>query len=225
MKKRVFQWQSLRETEIKMNSKLLIIGAGGHGKVVADAAKKMKVWDSIEFLDDLYPKIKFLDSWQIVGTKAEIHDFDRNLYSALVAIGDNQKRWKIVNDLKKINFPLATVIHPSAQIAEDVKIGKGSVIFANVVINFGAIVKEACIVNTAATIDHDCLLSNSVHISPGANLGGGVSVGELSWVGIGSCVIHNCTIGPNVKIGAGAAVISNVPGSCTFVGVPASQAI
>jgi sugar O-acyltransferase (sialic acid O-acetyltransferase NeuD family) len=204
-----------------MNKKLLIIGAGGHGRVVADAAVDMHKWDVISFVDSRYPNFRRSGEWSIVGMDSDLSHLKSQYDSAIIAIGDNQIRLNLLYSLKKIGFHVATVVHPSAQVGGQVSIGEGTVILSNAVVNHGASLGDVCIVNTAATVDHDSKIGNSVHLSPGVHLGGGVLIGATSWVGIGASVTHNCIIGSGAIVGAGSVVIDNVPDDMTVVGSPA----
>ena len=189
-------------------SKLIIIGAGGHGRVIADATHSKVV-----FLDDS------LVGEEIVGTLEDIDSVQQLGDEIIVAIGNNNKRMEVLKGLSNVS----TVIHPSSVVSEKASICCGTVIFANAVVNTGAIIGSGCIINTSATVDHDCILGDGVHVSPGAHLGGGVTVGSNSWVGLGASVKHGITIGNNVVVGAGAVVVSNIPDGKTFVGNPAKE--
>ena len=201
------------------NESLIIIGAGGHGKVVADIAKKTKLYKHIAFLDEnlnkAVPGYKWLGKPEEYRKWAKHSDF-------FVAIGDGQGRYKIQKELEG-EVILATLIHPSAVIAEDVKIGNGTVIMANAVVNSGSVLGCGVIINTASTVDHDCKIGNYVHIAPGCHICGTVSVGTGTWIGVGACVINGITICGECTIGAGAAVICDITENGTYVGIPAKK--
>lgn len=200
---------------------LLIVGAGGHGKVVADAALETGEWDEIVFLDDAWPEKQKNGSWNIHGKIDHLAGWRTRCADAVVAMGNNRLRVELQSRLIAAGFEMATIIHPSAQVSRFAKLGMGCVVFANAVVNVDAVIGEAAIINTAATIDHDCRLGKGVHVAPGANLGGGVSVGDFSWIGIGAAVRHYIAIGGNVTVGAGAVVVSNIKDDVTAVGMPA----
>lgn len=200
-------------------STLIIVGAGGHGRVIADAAI-CAGWSKIIFYDDAFPKIRKTGTWEICGTSADLLNSQTSA-PVVVGIGHNTIRMQKANELKHAGFDLVSVIHPSAILSPSAKIGAGTVVFGGVVINSCATIGEHCIINTNATIEHDCSLDEGVHISPQAALGGGVRIGKLSWIGIGACVKQGIEIGESVMIGAGAAVVKNLPGHCTAIGVPA----
>ncbi len=203
--------------------KLLIIGAGGHGSVVADAAQESGEWEEIAFLDDKFPDSSSNGVWQIIGTEAETTLFKDEYDDLIVAIGDSEKRLGLLEKYKHKGFKLVNVIHPSAYVSENALLDVGCVVFANAVININTKIGAGSIVNTSSSVDHDCELGDGVHVSPGAHLAGNVRVGKLSWIGIGSCVTHGVTIGKGVNVGAGAVVINDLPDDITAIGVPAKQ--
>ncbi|MBI3804174.1 MAG: acetyltransferase [Nitrospirae bacterium] len=204
-----------------MGGVLLIAGAGGHGKVVADAALSTGKWDEVMFLDDAWPGKKGNGRWGICGKIENLPEWRLRCKEAVVAIGNNRLRLIFQQRLADAGFEIASVVHPSARISPFSQVGAGSVVFANAVVNVDAIIGEGAIINTAATIDHDCRLGRGVHISPGAHLSGGVSVGEFSWIGIGGVVRELISIGSDVTVAAGAAVVADIPDGITVMGVPA----
>ncbi len=202
-------------------SKLILIGAGGHGKVVADAAVCSNRWKEIVFVDKLYPHLLNAGHWPVINGHDDLDKFDKKDCDYIVALGDNNIRHQLHNELKNKGFNLVNVIHPVAEISEYAELGVGNVVMANAVINVDAKIGDACIINTAATIDHDCIIGDGVHISPGAHLAGQVEVGEYSWIGIGATVNQLVVIGKNVTLGAGSVAIGNIPEGKTAVGIPA----
>lgn len=200
---------------------LLILGAGGHGKVVADAALETGNWDEIVFLDDAWPEKKVNGCWYIAGNMQELHCWRVRCKDAVVAIGNNQLRMQLQARLVTAGFNVVSVIHPTATISRYAKLGAGSVIFAGAVINVDATIGDGAIINTSATVDHDCILGVGVHVSPGAHLGGGTRVGDYSWIGIGASVKHLTSIGSNTIVGAGAVVLGDIPDGVTAIGMPA----
>lgn len=200
--------------------RLAILGASGHGKVVADTAVQAG-WKIISFFDDCWPTPHDGQQNRIVGnTNLLIKERD-NFDGIIVAIGNNQIRLRKTQELSRAGLPVTSLAHPFSYISNDVKIGEGTVIFAGAVVQPGTILGNASIVNTGATIDHDCNIAAGSHICPGAHLAGGVTVGMCTWVGIGSSIKQNICIGSDVTIGAGAVVIRNVPSDVTMFGVPA----
>lgn len=201
--------------------KIVLLGAGGHGKVVGEIAELMKKWSDIEFLDDCFPDISKSLSWKVTGKLIDYNQFDKSEAEFGVSIGDNHIRLNLINKLSEAGFQCPKLIHPAAVISQNVEIGFASVIMPNVTINIDCIVEEGCIINSASIIEHDCQIRKGAHISPGAKLGGNVKVGECSWVGIGASILPGVKLGKNVTIGAGAVVINNIEDDVTVVGNPA----
>lgn len=202
-------------------SKLLILGAGGHGKVVADAAESMRTWDEVVFIDRKYPSLVKNGRWPVIGGQDGLRELREHFSHAFVAIGNAETRLMLLDELESWGFEVPIIRHPSSIVAEDVLLGKGSVVLAGAIINTGSRVERGCIVNTGACIDHDCILGKGVHVCPGVSLAGEVTVGEFGWIGIGATVIQQKKIGKCATVGAGAVVILDVPDNVTVVGVPA----
>ena len=202
---------------MSQNDKLIILGASGHGKVVADIAANCG-YRIISFLDDSDEALECA-GFPVIGKTV-----DATLYNSesdyIVAIGNESVRRRIQNEIKG---DLATLIHPSAAIGRGVKVGKGSVVMAGAVINPYACIGEGCIINTCASVDHDYVVGDFVHISVGAHLAGNVHVGSGTWVGIGATVSNNVAICPDCMIGAGAVVVRDITEPGTYVGVPARR--
>lgn len=194
--------------------KVIIIGAGGHGKVAADIVR-LSGDEVVGFLDDKPPEN--LAGFNVIGNTSDIGKWSDCMYFA--AIGNAVIRKKIMSN----NVLWYTAIHPTAVVADDVKIGEGTLFAANSVVNSGADIGKGCIINTAATVDHDCILEDFVHISPGAHLSGSVNVGAETWIGVGACIVNNIEICGGCIIGAGAAVIKNIGVAGTYVGVPTEK--
>jgi sugar O-acyltransferase (sialic acid O-acetyltransferase NeuD family) len=207
-----------------IKKRLAILGASGHGKVVADAAL-MGGWDEVVFFDDAWPQLTEVEVWQVVGNTRQLIDRAVRIDGAVVAIGNNVIRLEKQYELEKTGVQLVTIIHPTAVVSSFSEIGKGSVVFAGAVINAFATIGCACIINTSSTIDHDCLLADGVHISPGAHVAGMVTIGQTAWIGIGASVKHCIHIGDNVLVGAGAVVVNDIESGLTVVGVPAREVI
>lgn len=201
-----------------MNNKLLIIGASGHGKVVADIAMKMNRWKYIGFLDDK-ESIKSSMGIDVVGKSSDAISYIED-YDIFVGIGNNQIREKIQKNLEAEGANIPALIHPNAIIGEQVEINSGTVIMAGVIINCCTRIGKGCIINTGVSIDHDNSLQNFVHLSPGVHLAGTVEVGQGSWLGIGSLVSNNVRISKGCILGAGSVVIKDITETGTYVGVP-----
>ncbi len=155
-----------------MKSNLLIIGANGHGKVVADIALKMSKWKKVAFLDDS-ESIKMSMGLEVVGNLLDVNKFIED-FDIIVGIGNNRIREKLQDDLEEKGASVPTLIHPSAIIGEQVELSHGTVVMAGAVINCCSKIGKGCIINTSVTIDHDSVIEDYAHISPGANLAGSV---------------------------------------------------
>lgn len=195
-------------------NRLNIIGASGHGKVVADIAM-LNGYGEIEFYDD-DESITSCDKWPVVGTVNQVFKREDDVF---IAIGNATSREKLMECFEGRHFPV--LIHPNAVVAGDVEIGKGSVVMAGAVINPGAKIGKGVIVNTCSSVDHDCVIGDFVHISVGAHLSGTVVVGNRTWIAVGGSVVNNVNICGGCIIGAGAVVIKDIEEAGTYVGVPA----
>ena len=188
--------------------KLIIIGAGGHGRVVADIARQC--YEQIVFLDD-NPKLS------AIGPVSDyVNYLDRDFF---VAIGNNEIREEITKKLK--GAKIISLVHKNAVVANDVIIGEGTVVAAGAVINPGTVIGNGCIINTCSSVDHDCKVGDFSHTSVGAHLAGTIKVGKHVLVGAGAIIKNNIEICNNIIIGVGAAVIKNIEKSGIYVGVPA----
>ena len=199
-----------------MNKKVVIIGAGGHGRVVADTIEICG--DSVlGFLDDNTENNKV----NVIGKVSDAEKYCDGETYLFVAIGNCEIREKIMNSLKDAKW--YTAIHPSAVISPSAVIGEGTCVMPNAVVNNSAVVGKGVIINTCASVDHDDIIGDFVHIACGARLAGTVTVGNGTWVGIGSTVSNNITIGSDIMIGAGAVVVKDITEKGTYVGVPARK--
>lgn len=196
--------------------RLVIIGASGHGKVIADIAVRVG-YEDIVFLDD-DQNIKECAGFPVIGKTYEAKGMDGD---KIVAIGNAKVRERIQEQISGV----ITLIHPDAVISRRVEIGEGSVIMAGAVINTDVVIGKSCIINTAASVDHDCRIADFVHVSVGSHLSGTVNVGKGTWIGAGATVSNNVNICGDCTIGAGAVVIKDIEKPGTYVGVPAREII
>ncbi len=192
--------------------KLIILGAGGHGKSVEWIARTSKRWTVILFLDNN------LTGNNIVGnfenrTKFRNEDF-------FVAIGDNLIRKQIILKLQEEGYNLVSIISPNSDITNS-KIGLGSIIMNHVFINVNSIIGDGVIINNSVLIEHDCNIGNFTHLSPSVNVAGTTFIGESCWIGIGANVINNLKIENDVIVGAGSVVVDNLLKKGTYLGIPA----
>lgn len=198
--------------------KLVIVGASGHGKVIADIAK-LNGYKDIVFLDD-DERIHECAGYPVVGRSDSFSQVNEDV---VIAIGKAKIRGRLQELYEKQGLRLVTLIHPNATVAESAQIGAGSVIMAGAVINPYAQLGRGCIVNTCASVDHDCVVENFVHVAVGAHLCGTVSVGAYTWIGAGATVSNNISICSECMIGAGAVVVKDITETGIYVGVPAGK--
>lgn len=198
--------------------KVMIIGASGHGKVIADIIHQSG--DQVMgFLDD-DPTKKEIHQIPVLGKIEDTQKY-KDDFCFIIGIGDNQIRKKIAERNPALNY--YTAIHPTAVIGEGVRIGNGTAVMAGVVINVDADIGEHCIINTAAVIEHDCIIGDYTHVSPQACLCGNVHVGEECHIGAGVTVINNLSICLKCTIGIGAVVVSNIEKQGIYIGNPAKE--
>jgi sugar O-acyltransferase (sialic acid O-acetyltransferase NeuD family) len=207
-------------------SALLLLGAGGHARVVAETAMSTGRFSRIAFLDDRSAtpgELPNPSGWPVIGPLAAALDpqLRQQYQAALVTIGNAALRLLWLKRLVGAGYNCPVVVHPTAWVSPSAQVGVGSVVFANAVIQAQAVIGIGAILNTGCSVDHDAHLGDCVHICPGARLAGEVQVGERSCIGIGASVIQQICIGADVTVGAGAAVVSDLPDSVTAVGVPA----
>ncbi len=194
--------------------KLILIGAGGHGKSVEWIARLTNQWSEILFLDEKLKGVKILGNFD--NRKKFINE------DFFVSIGDNLTRRKIFQQLQQEGFKLVSIISPNSNVTNS-KIGLGSIIMNNVFVNIDSIIGDGVIINNNVLIEHDCKIGDFTHVSPSVNVAGTTLIGELSWIGIGSNIINNLRIGNEVIIGAGSVVLNNLIDKGTYVGVPAKS--
>jgi sugar O-acyltransferase (sialic acid O-acetyltransferase NeuD family) len=208
-----------------MKKELLVIGAGGHAKVVIDLALRSGAWHIAGVLDDSASSVgRSILGCEVLGGTDRIGDYSGSGTAFVVAIGSNVIRERLQATATSAGLVAATLIHPSAVLAESAEIGEGAVVMAGAVINADARIGKGVIVNTGAVIDHDCQIGDYCHVAPGVKLCGSVSIGPRSLVGVGASVIPGILIGNDCVVGAGAAVVSPVASGSRVVGVPARSA-
>lgn len=203
-------------------NRLAILGAGGHGRVVADIAHAVG-WNEIDFYDDAWTAGAPESPAKLIGNTESLLSRVSEYGGCIVAVGNNDIRKQRQAQLEAAGAILVNLVSPSATLSRTAVLGTGVVLMPGAVVNAGAVLGKGVIINTLASVDHDCNVGDFCHISPGAHLGGGVSVGGKTWIGIGAVVREYLTIGSDVVVGANAAVIKNVDSGKRVVGVPATE--
>lgn len=210
-----------------MKEKILLIGAGGHCKVVLDVLfsdKKYQVAGIVAFKELIGSKVLGVP---VIGTDQDLPRFFKagikNCFIAVGSIGDPKTRVNLYKTAQQAGFVFPNVISSNALISPEAVLGDGNYIAPGVTINAGAKIGCQCIVNTGAIIEHDCVIGDFVHLSPGAILSGGVTVGNLSHIGAGSVVIQSLNIGSQVMVGAGSVVTKDVGKNKTVYGNPCKE--
>ncbi len=198
---------------------LIIIGANGHGKVIADIAEK-NGYSNIAFLDD-NSDIFICGEYNIIGKCSDAVKYKSSEF--IVGIGNTNSRRKIQKLLTQSNLNVVSLFHPAAVISKTARIGNGTVVMAGAVINPYVKIGSGCIINTCASVDHDCVIGDYVHISVGAHVAGTVKIGDNTWIGAGATVSNNIEITNDCTIGAGATVVCDIENSGTYIGIPAKN--
>ncbi len=201
----------------------IIVGAGGHGRVVLDIFRQAYNADPIGFVDgDSNLRGRRIDGLEVLGDAAETGILTaREVDSAIVAIGDNATRNMYMQALRAQGIRLINAVHPRASVADTARLGQNVVIAAGAVVCAHCRIDDSCIINTASIIDHESLIGRATHVCPGARLAGRVVVEDFAFVGIGATIVQCLTIGRGSVVGAGAVVLRDVPAFTTVVGVPA----
>lgn len=189
--------------------RLVIIGAGGHGQAVAEAAMLMGLWESIQFLDDAFPGASSSGPWNIIGNTAQLATVLNADDSVIVAIGNQQVRAKLLLQLQQLSAKLVTIQHSRAWVSNTASIGAGCAIMAGAIVGTNAVLGQGVIVNANATVDHDCQLGDYAHLGVGVQLAGGVVISERSWLQAGTCAGYRVVVPPNSIIAPGTALIAD----------------
>ena len=204
--------------------KIVLIGGGGHCKVIISILKKLDNFEIAGIVDD-YKVETLISGIKIIGTDDDLKDiYQSGIHDALITVGstkDNTKRYKLFNVAREIGYNFPVIISPEAIVDESVKIDEGTVIMPGSIINIDSFIGKNCIINTGTIIEHDCKIGDYCHIAPGVHVSGAVNIGELSFIGIGATIIQGIKIGKNVTIGAGSVAIKDIPENVIAVGNPA----
>ena len=203
-----------------MKKSLIVLGAGGHAKVVIEILMEMGY--QIDFCIGGHDSVdKCMDITVLKGDEHLYRLRDEGYSLIFPAIGENNLREKLANFALGLGYELVNAISPSSSISQSAILGKGIAIMAGVIVNAECEIKDLVILNTGASIDHDCYIGSCTHIAPQCALAGNVKIGKNTFLGIGTNVIPNINIGDNTIVGAGGVVVSDIPSYVTAVGIPA----
>ena len=202
---------------------VIIVGAGGHGKVVLDILRAAGAHRPVGFVDaDTTLTGSIIGGLEVIGPTNTLPKLrQQKVRGAIIAIGDNRTRLRYAAMLREQGFEPINAIHPTASISPSATIGSNVVIAAQAAVCVDAQIGNSVILNTAAVVDHECVVAEGVHIAPGAHLAGRVRVGPCAFIGLGANIIQCLSIGEHATIGAGAVVLADIPPQATAVGVPA----
>ena len=200
----------------------MILGGGGHAKVVIDILEQAGEVDIAGFVSPAEAPDAICGYRRLGSDDALDETLRAGVQSAFVAIGDNRRRMDCIGSLKRRGFTLINAISPAAIVSRHATLSRGIAVMPGAVINAGTQIAEGAIVNTRASVDHDCVIGACAHVAPGATLAGCVRLGDGVFLGTGSSVIPNVTIGSWTTVGAGAAVVADLPDHVVAVGVPAA---
>lgn len=209
-----------------MTLPVLIIGGGGHAKVLIEALKRCstKILGIVEA--DVAKIGTAISGIRVIGDDKVVAGYNPDevlLVNGIGSVNVPKTRVDVFEKFKAQGFSFTKVIHPSAEVAADVVLGEGVQIMAGVVIQPGSVIGANTIVNTGATVDHDCQIGDHVHLAPGVTLSGEVKIGKASHIGTGATVIQGMKIGNNCLIAAGSVVVDDIPGDTEVMGIPAKK--
>ena len=185
---------------------LLIIGAGGHGKAVAEAALLGGEWQRIAFADDRWPALRETFGWPVVSDVAGMAALEIQVAGAIAAVGNNAVREQLVKAIRAAGLPLVTVVHPRACVSAAAVIGAGTAIMALAMVGVDAAIGEGAIVNANATVDHDASLGDFSHLGVGVQLAGGVKIGPRAWLQAGCSAGYQVVVGDGIVCAPGTAL-------------------
>lgn len=204
---------------------ILILGAGGHGRVVLDilrAAGEHRIAGFLDNNNSLHGRR--IDGLPVLGAIDDLPAFrDRDIEGAIIAIGDNGVRRGYSQFVEDSDLQLINAIHPAARLSPTARIGRNVAAAAGTLVSAHAQIGDSVILNTGCIIDHECMIGTAAHICPGAKLAGHVTVEAGAFIGIGATIIQNVRIGLESVVGAGAVVLADVAPMTTVVGVPARE--
>ena len=203
-------------------NRLIVIGAGGHGCVVAEVAISTARWSSVFHLDDQLRSPQLSIGTEVLGRLSDLNSIIQRGDEVIVAVGDNETRLRI-HDVISGCSPLTHIVAPEATLSRSASLGDGSILMPHSVVNAGASIDQACLLNTGSIVEHGVRLGRGVHVGPGAILGGDAEIGARSLIGLGASVLPGVSLVNDVILGAGAVAISDIDIPGTYLGAPARK--
>ncbi|MGV2908554.1 NeuD/PglB/VioB family sugar acetyltransferase [Achromobacter sp. AGC25] len=194
---------------MKTKRNLVVVGAGGHGRAVAEAAELDGSWSEIVFVDDNYPGQSTSGSWKIVGHPSQLGSLTGPGDAVIVAIGNQAARERLMLAQEALGIPFATVIHPRAYVSPYATVGVGCAIMAGAIVGTAARLGRGVIVNANATVDHDAVVGDFSHLGVGVQLAGGVVVAERVWLQAGTCAGYRVRVPPDTIVGPGTSLVAD----------------
>ncbi|MGH8514367.1 MAG: NeuD/PglB/VioB family sugar acetyltransferase, partial [Gammaproteobacteria bacterium] len=213
--------RSRLEADMPVLPSVVVIGAGGHAKVVVELIRAQGRYDVVGCTDRAHTQGDVVGA-PVLGSDEVLPDlYVEGVRHCFIALGDNALRRKVAAQVTSLGFELINAISPNAVVSPTARLGRGVAVMAGAVINAAAVVEDLAIINTRAVVDHDCRIAEAAHIAPSASLAGGVCIGRLAFVGAGATVIPGVSVGEATIVGAGATVTSNIGPHLVAFGVPA----
>jgi sugar O-acyltransferase (sialic acid O-acetyltransferase NeuD family) len=185
---------------------LLVLGAGGHGKAVADAALLSGDWQRVAFVDDRWPELRESFGLPVLANIAGLAEVARQADAAIAAVGNNTLRAQWLAEIRMAGLPVATVIHPRACVSASARIGAGTAIMAMAMVGVDVQIGEGAIVNAGAVVDHDASLGELAHLGVGVKIAGGVRVGACAWLQAGCCAGYRVVVADGAQFSPGTAL-------------------
>ncbi len=200
---------------------VIILGAGGHAKVVAELLWAGGRYVPIGYLD-ADPTPRSVLGLGVIGSDNKLAEIRKTgVAHAFIALGDNKRRLAALARVTRNGYELVNAISPAATISPSAKLGHGIAVMAGAVINAETAIADLAIINTNASVDHDGRIGEAAHICPGCSLAGRVTIGKLAFIGTSSSAIPGITVGDNSVVGAGSSIVRNIPANSVAYGVPA----
>jgi len=208
-----------------MKKKILVVGGGGHAKVLIDCILSTREFEIIGIIDPNLPKESGFCDFRVLGGDESLEDFrEKDVYCSIGVgmIKATFNRKELFQKITKQGFSCPVLQHNSALKSQGVSLSPGVQVMTGAILQPDSKILENTIVNTGAIVEHDCIIGSHTHIAPGAVLGGNVTVGECSHIGLGAKILPGIKIGDSVTVGAGAVVTKDVSDGLTVVGIPAN---